>query len=202
MKIEKIEDNDIVIEKKAEKRIEVIDKESIEITWNNFNNNLNVFKLKNLEKLKIKRISKTSSIGIKGVKHEIKLNDIYSIRKVEDGKTGIRGFIYLKEFEEFEGEFNPIKFNIETDLKVVFLENKNKLCLIEKNNILFEKKYLLEEYQNYSKIVITEDTYKFYSIAKKILKFEYSTEELYFSNEKEKEEFYNIISKRILSRKE
>lgn len=196
MKIEKIEENDIVIEKKDEIKIKTIDSEDIEITWNNLSM-LNLLKLKNLDELKIKRIAKTSSFGIKGVKLDIKFNGVYSIKKVENGNTGIRGFIYIKEFEEFNGEFNPEKFNIETDLKVVYIENKNKLCLIDKNNnILHEKKYVYKPF-NYQ---IKEEVSKFYSIAAKILEFDYTTKEGYFSNEKDKEEFYNIISKKILSK--
>lgn len=189
----KIEENDIVIQQKE--RYNFSQRDDIQINWNNLGN-MGVDSLKNIDLLKIQRMSPTSFSDNNKIKHNMTQNEIYSISKVEDGKTGIKNYIYIKEFENFNGEFDPNKFNIVSDLNVVFLENKNKLCLIDSNNVILLEKQYSSKPLNYT---LEEDKDSFYSLAKKIIKYDFTTYNLYFLNDKEKDSFEKILSLRSKS---
>lgn len=89
--LSKIDVNDIVIQQKERYRFSSYD--DIQINWNNLGY-LGVYNLKNLDLLKIQRMTPTSFNHNK-IEHNMTQNEIYSIRKVEDGKTGIKGYIYI-----------------------------------------------------------------------------------------------------------
>jgi hypothetical protein len=109
-------------------------------------------------------------------------NKIYTIKNFE------KGWVYLKEFGDYNGEFKNEKFELETGFKVCLINDK-KLCLIDKNNaIIFSITYLQEP----TGYFISKDVDKFYKIAFRISKYIFE-KDIKLNNEHD----YNSILKNI-----
>jgi hypothetical protein len=89
----------------------------------------------------------------------IEKDKIYTIKNFE------KGWVYLKEFGDYNGEFKNEKFELETGFKVCLINDK-KLCLIDKNNaIIFSIILSLVKFSEYLLYAFSEYfLYKLFNI--------------------------------------
>lgn len=109
----------------------------------------------NLDEVKLIRIGNSSSF----YGGKIELGKEYTIRGVKKGKIS-PGWIYLKEFKDFSGEWHPGGFEIKTDLRLVKIKSRDSLAVIDfKKNIIYENK-------DYKSIFPNEEKNRLFNIIK------------------------------------